>query len=227
MFDRGYPALDFCKEINDLGMTFIMRLRSKFNLDIDAMGAGCHDYVFKDDQGSNLKVRVIKLKLDNGIIETLITNIFDYRIGEKLFKELYNLRWPVETEYEILKNKLEIENFSSIKINGVLQDFYVSLFVSNIISIAAKNAQIIINKQHENKNNKHNYKVNKNHAVGTYKDNFISVLLDNCLISRAKKIARILSLLTKRLIAIKPSRSNPRNKLRTTLKYPNNRKSNC
>ena len=95
------------------------------------------------------------------------------------------------------------------------------------MSIAAKNAQIIINKQRENKNNKYNYKVNKNHAVSTYKDNFVSVLLDSCPISRAKKITRILSLLTKRLIAIKPSRSNPRNKPRTALKYPNNRKSNC
>ena len=136
-----------------------MRVRSKFNISIDALGIGCHNFVLKSKENEEIKCRIIKFKLSNNEIETLITNLFDYNLGIKHFQELYFLRWPIETEFSILKNDLEIENFSSITIEGIHQDFFIAICMTNIISVAAHQSQIIIDKERKDKKININIKV--------------------------------------------------------------------
>ena len=59
-----------------------------------------------------LTIRIINIELPTGEIETLATNLFDKSMTIDDFKEIYNKRWTVETNYDKLKNKLETENFS-------------------------------------------------------------------------------------------------------------------
>jgi hypothetical protein len=74
-----------------------MRVKSKFNVLIDELGLECHNFVLKNNLGEEIKCRIIKFILKNNEIESLITNVFDYKLGTKHFKELYFLRWPIET----------------------------------------------------------------------------------------------------------------------------------
>lgn len=48
-------------------------------------------------------------------------------------RELYNLRWGIETVYNGLKHKIDLENFSGYKPTIIKQDFYASLYLWNIM----------------------------------------------------------------------------------------------
>jgi hypothetical protein len=45
--------------------------------------------------------------LPGGEIKTLITDRFE--LLEKCFPKLYFMRWPVETKYDVVKNKMTME----------------------------------------------------------------------------------------------------------------------
>lgn len=145
IFDRGYPSLELIQLLESHSIKYLMRVKSKFNIEIDTLSVGCHNFKLGNKE-ELIKCRVIKFKLPSNEIETLITNVFDYNLGINAFKELYFLRWPVEIEYNLLKNKLEIENFSTRTVEGIYQDFYISLLLSNFIHVGVNEAQPIIDK---------------------------------------------------------------------------------
>ncbi|MDR2830934.1 MAG: transposase [Methanobrevibacter sp.] len=45
-------------------------------------------------------------------METLLTNIPQEIASPTELKELYGERWQIEKEYDVLKNKIHMENFS-------------------------------------------------------------------------------------------------------------------
>jgi hypothetical protein len=57
-----------------------------------------------------------------GCGETLITDLFE--LPEECFPKLYFMCWPVETKYDVVKNKLPLENFSGCLKNVILQEFW-------------------------------------------------------------------------------------------------------
>ena len=114
VFDRGYFAewlFRFCTDNNHL---CVMRLQEKVKMTRYAHGdiitvlpgnAKAHT----DD----IKIRVIAVPLESGETEYLATNIFDKSITADMFKELYFLRWPVESKYYELKYRVNIEEFNA------------------------------------------------------------------------------------------------------------------
>lgn len=84
---------------------------------------------------------VFKLKLASGIIETLITNIFDEDFSVADFKELYFKRWGIEVKYNEIKSKLQIENFSGETPIAIDQDFYATMYLANMVALAKKDAK--------------------------------------------------------------------------------------
>ena len=59
-----------------------------------------------------LNVRMSKVILDTGEVEYLFSNIGEGIISTKEMKETYFKRWQIEIGYDILKNKLHLENFT-------------------------------------------------------------------------------------------------------------------
>ena len=62
--------------------------------------------------GTVVRLRVIKLRLPTGQIETLVTTLTEEEMPEEAFGEWYALRWGIEVHYGQEKYALEIENFS-------------------------------------------------------------------------------------------------------------------
>ena len=77
--------------------------------------------------------RLVLITLKNGKQEALITTLEEDFTKEEL-QDLYALRWGIETQYNDLKNKFQLENFSGIDNICILQDFYATMFLSNILA---------------------------------------------------------------------------------------------
>jgi hypothetical protein len=226
IFDRGYSSVELMGLAEEKGLKFLVRLRRKFNLGIDELGNGVHEYELPYNQGM-LKVRVIKFALPNGEIEMLVTNLTDVSMGIQEFKELYFMRWPVETKYGEMKVKLEVENFSGRTEVAIRQDFFITAMFSNVVAVAVHEAQPAVDRAREGKKNKHRYKVNVNHAIGTFKDRFIVALLESDPEKRAAQIEEILKLLCKHVVPERKGRSSPRKPSPRKARFHYNMKSNC
>ena len=113
-----------------------------------------------------IKVRLVKVLLNSGEVELLITSLMDEtKYPALIFKELYFKRWGIESLYDKLKNKLLIENFTGYSETSILQDFYCTLFLSNIQSLLVSEAnEELATKGIEDK--KYEYKVNTNLSIG-------------------------------------------------------------
>lgn len=59
---------------------------------------------------------------------------------------VYFKRWGIETRFDDLKNKWEVENFSGEKPLLLEQDFYATLLVSNIASVLEQEAEAELKK---------------------------------------------------------------------------------
>jgi hypothetical protein len=227
LWDRGYASFELIESQKDKCISFVMRVKRGFNKAIDQLGHGDHTIVLQKRGHDDIRVRVLKLVLSSGEEETLITDIEDAHLGVEDFEKLYFMRWGIETKYDEIKNKLQVENFSGRTPKAIVQDFYCSMILSNAIAVACWDAQPIVDEQREYKNNKYEYHVNVNHAIGVFRDRFIRAMLETNPRKRAREMARILLLLTKNVVPTRPGRSLPRNKSPRKAKFRHNRKSNC
>ena len=190
IFDRGYPSFDLIKQLEKNELFYVMRVRSKFNKDIDAQ-MSADGYVWLSQDGERIYVRVVKFALNSGEIETLITNIKDKRLGKNAFKKLYFMRWPVEIKYDIVKNKLHLENFSTRTVEGIQQDFFAAMFLTNFVAAVAIDAQDDIEEKRKDKDNKYRYVANINELIGVLKDRLLLALTQD---STDKQVAMIKSI---------------------------------
>ena len=129
------------------------------------------------------------------------------------------MRWGEETSFDVDKNIIEMENFSSKSVNGVLQEFYAKTLTANIASLVMEQAQEELDQQQQTKNNKYQYKINQAVAIGLIKDEIISFL--DATESPSYWIERMVKLILPHRIPIRPGRNYPK-KRKHKLKFPMN-----
>jgi hypothetical protein len=225
LFDRGYPSFELIKELLGRGIHFLMRVRKKFSTGIDELKRGDHT-IELEQGGEKITVRVLKFRLDGGEEETLVTDIVEKKYGMNAFKALYFKRWPIETKYNEIKNRLEIENFSGKLVDNIRQDFYATMVLTNLVADFAGEAQVIVEEEQKGQGNKYQYKVNINHAIGVLKDRLIITLCEEDRKKRREMLDEITDILKKRIIPIRHNRSFPRT-IPRNVKFHHNQKSNC
>jgi hypothetical protein len=138
------------------------------------------------DDKTLLKVRLVRVELEK-TVEVLITNLWpeEGHITAE-FKSLYFKRWGIETNIGLQKNVLRLESFSGLTPQSVEQDFFATVFTSNLHSILIKEAQSNIG--HTYANRMHPVKVNKNKTHGKLRENLVALFI-------AKEPAEILKIL--------------------------------
>jgi len=174
IFDRGYPSRNLIRYLTENDMRFVIRMQKSFNKDIDDTD--------KPDFFVNIadqKVRVIKFALESGETETLITNLSKKSFNHAEFKELYFLRWGIETKYNTLKHKLELETFSGKTVISILQDFWATLYLSNLVSAIKSETDEAIAEKTKDKNLKYEYKTNENILIGKLRNKLILIILND------------------------------------------------
>ena len=220
LFDRGYPEAKFLAFLQANDIHFLMRCRRKWNCAVDETPSND----FRLELNREVSLRVIRVLLPSGETETLITNLFD--LPYELFMPLYFRRWPVETKYDILKNKLELCNFTGCSPNAILQDFWACIHLANIAALAKAEADLAIQASRVNSENKYTYQANTAQLIGTLKDRFISACLLKGGRHRRCAIENIIDEITAAVSPVRPNRSFWRNPWPRKAKFCFNHKSN-
>lgn len=240
LFDRGYPSMAFIRYLNSNGIRFLMRVSSSFFRvvkDIKTNDEWVEIEITKDrarhlrDQGTPIgvgtiiKMRVVTVELKNGETEILITNLTKDELSYEECAELYFKRWGIETKFDELKNKFEIENFSGEKPIIVEQDFYATVLLSNIASIFEHEAEELVKEESSKKALKHEYKINKNILVGKLKNNLIEILLEDNGERKANMYEEFIQEIKRNVVPIIKDRNFERHhKAKRSNKYSNNRR---
>jgi len=154
------------------------------------------------------KVRLIRIDLSENETEVLAISLLDKdKYGYGCIKELYNKRWVAEEEIKKFMQRLVIEFFSSIKENGMLQDFYANIFMLNLVSFLAEPTLGQIHQS--SKHCKYRHQINWTSALGDVRKR-LSLLF----IRSVNRIDAIIRSLWKSFMinteAIKPGRKFPR-----------------
>ncbi|WP_283624931.1 IS4 family transposase [Clostridium butyricum] len=175
IFDRGYPSYDMFDYLNDKGLLFLMRVSTSFKL---AQSVDSDDSILEYKlKGEIKRVRVLKIKLSDEVTEVLVTNIYDEKITHIYFKELYFLRWGVESKYKELKSSIKIEEFSGTKPIAIEQDFYASIYLSMLVALIKKDADAAIANDNKDKNLNSTYQSNRNFILGQVFKRIIQLLV--------------------------------------------------
>jgi hypothetical protein len=223
IFDRGYPSKDSIKYLQDKEIKYVMRVQRGFNPRIDAMQAGDRPITLSD--GNTLRALVFRLK--NGEREALITNLEEAEMEEAAFPELYYKRWPIETKYNQLKQKFELENFSGRLVDAIRQDFYAMMTVSNMLASGLREANEQLPEGNTKKKRKYEYRANVNHAVGVLKDRLIGILITDDRLARKHLYRELVSEIRWRIVPIRPNREVARKAYLKKPHFHHNHKSNC
>jgi hypothetical protein len=191
IYDRGYSAIWFMFYHLFLGKDFLIRMQKNsikevqdfFNSDEESKIIEIEELKIKSKEQIKklnlkfkpFKIRLVKVILNNGDIEVLATSLIDEkRYPSKEFKDLYFLRWGIETEFDHLKNHLMVEDFTGLSSLSILQDFYSSQLATNLQQVIINEAEEEL--KEEKKNSEYEYKVNRNLSTGFMKDRLIDII---------------------------------------------------
>lgn len=222
IMDRGYPSAELIDAIMNAGHKFIMRCPKGFlrGMKLPEMD-NTLEHKFSKLKHS-LKIRVVKIQLSSKETQCLITNILDSQITPDDFKWAYQKRWGIETKYNDVKNKLQIECFTGYSPVTVLQDFYATMFLANLAGVLEYDLHEEIEAAHFSPENLYTYKMNITMAISELKKSVVDMLATTSRIRRECLYIKMASRLQKAVVPERKNRSEKREKKHNSMKYPNN-----
>ena len=155
-----------------------------------------------------MNIRIVKLLLPNNSVEYLLTNLPQKRFPINKLREIYNLRWGIETSFRQLKYALALSYFHSKKREFIEQEVYARVTMYNFVSLVLGGVDVEPSEERT-----YEYQVSFSDSVEICR----GFLLEKM---KAKKLKALLS---RRLVPIRPDRSFPRNIRSQRLKTLNNR----
>ncbi len=150
-----------------------------------------------------MKIRFIRVVLDNGVIEVLATNVLDNTILQTAdFKELYSLRWGIELYYNVVKNRLSLENFTGLTALAVKQDFYATIFLTNYEAMLVYDTNLEL--QDNQKYNKYAQQVNKAVSFNAIKHKAFDIFYSDK--NKVEQLKELEELFLTNTVVVRPNR---------------------
>jgi len=103
--------------------------------------------------------RVVRVALGDGSFQCFVTNLDadDFTLAE--IRELYHLRWGIETSFRDIKHKLGLKYLHSKKVEHIIQEVFAKMVMYNFCSIITSHVMI------QKKARKYAYQVNFSKAI--------------------------------------------------------------
>lgn len=167
------------------------------------------DYLSKTNKAKEAAVfyplhfRVVRFKLSEKCYETVVTNLEPTQYPSETLKDLYAMRWGIESSFRALKYTLGLLQFHSKKVMCILQEIYAHLTLYNFVEMIT--LHVVITK------GKRQY---------TYKANFSTAVHICRLFYKGKTTSpKVEALIADSLTPIRPGRSSPRNRSQQRSSY--------
>lgn len=223
LLDRGYPAFwlfvlilstgaDFCARVKKdhwrIIRTFFRSGKLEDIVWLKPSPASVQECLRMGLSIKPMKIRLIRVALDNGETEILMTSLLDKTLyPHEIFKDLYHKRWPIEEDYKAMKSRIEIENFSGKSVESVYQDFHARVLTANLTAVIVHPAQDVVERQTQER--LHPYQVNLTQALSKMKDTVVLFFYRSNI---RELISNLLALFIKTIEPIRPDRKYPRKK---------------
>lgn len=157
VFDRGYVDIRIMDRIMQKGQFFVIRLKSSTlrkeqeglrkksgDIEVDRTYDKAMASAYRKDGkfyerllGRKYHLRLVRFEVGNGTVETLVTNLMPDRMASRRLREIYHMRWGVETDYRNAKQRDMLDRFTGRRLYSVLQDIYAAeiMHVLTLMSI--------------------------------------------------------------------------------------------
>lgn len=240
IMDRGYPSAPAFIRMMDKGIFFLVRLKSSdFKRERAAMSSRDEWVEIVLDKTrtrhymgteignrmlalGSIHLRMVTVVLDNGKEEILLTNLPNDTFATSQFAELYHLRWGIETAFETLKSRLQLENFTGTKIPLILQDIFSTIYVSNLAQDIILEAEAELDEK--DISYKHKMAINQTISIGILKNDLIFIIMESDSEKKNILFQNLYDEISCNLVPVRPDRQYSRTKGNLAAKYSNSHK---
>ncbi len=106
-----------------------------------------------------ISFRVVRFKISEDTYECIITNLDKEDFPAETIKELYHMRWGIETSFRELKYAIGLTNFHAKKVAYIIQEIFARIIMYNYCELITTHVVI------HQKATKHTYQVNYTMAI--------------------------------------------------------------
>lgn len=118
------------------------------------------DFLLPEDKGTYpMNFRIVRFPIGENSYEVLITNIDKSEFSTDDLKEIYHMRWGIETAFRELKYTIGLTSFHSKKVEYIKQEIFAKLTMYNFCETITLNVVL------QKKERKHVYQVNFTVAI--------------------------------------------------------------
>ena len=241
--DRGYPSIPAFIRMIDSKTYFVARLKSSDfkaeqtalysddeNVEIQLTKSRRNHYMGTTDEAivmsrDSFRLRMVRVWLveEHTAYEILATNLPQDLFPTECFGEIYHLRWRIETAFQVLKERLQMENFTGTKPILLEQDIYSTIYVSNIAEDIARDIEQE-QADHLKNDYKHRMTVNRTLCIGLLKSDLIYILLEKDRQKQEELFQRLYDEISENIVPVRPDRHYNRTKGQLAGKYSNTHK---
>lgn len=153
------------------------------------------DYLTDSNKFYDMKFRVVRFPIAENNYECIITNLPKEIFPSEKIKNIYQMRWGIETSFRELKYAVGMMQFHAKKTDYIKQEIWARLLLYNFCEIITTHV-VIEQKEHL----KHTYQVNYTRAIRIC-----------CYFLKTKKArSDIEKLIGHELLPVRPGRTDPR-----------------
>lgn len=118
---------------------------------------------------------------------------------------MYASRWGIETAYFSLKQKLQIEKFTSSIPTLIEQDFFSSVLAYNIVQTTKNEAEQTVDQTAY----KYEMRINENMAIGFVKNELLFIMIESDKTKRLQRYDSMVSKISRHKVPVRNDRKFP------------------
>ena len=237
IFDRGYAAMELFVHIIEMNSYFVARLQDEYyknerkqvqsndeEIKLNLTGKRLQkfrnpDFKEKYSKEPYLKLRIVTVEVEKENEETgeieieiysLLTNLPENIMTTNDICEIYHQRWGIETNYNTLKNRYYIENYTGKRRITIEQDIYSKFLRYNIFCHYKNYFYNLINSRKRKKGIQTQYQVNQSNLIRKLKKYLPKMILNPTVKIIRKYSIKIIKLCSKSPEKIRKNRKSPR-----------------
>lgn len=155
------------------------------------------DYLPVGDKGIYpIGFRIVRFPISEDSYEVIITNLSKEDFPLEKIKEIYHMRWGIETAFRELKYAIGLTSFHSKKVTYIIQEIFARLTMYNFCEIITTHVVI------QQKNRKYSYQVNFTVAI--------SICMHYFRCNNVESPPNIEALIKRNILPVRNGRKDPR-----------------